>query len=216
MKRRKKMAMKEIKKTMAEAYSKKAQEYGVVRNEKFDTFLYQEMDQFVKSVKRVGKKVIDLGSGPGNESLYFRENGLEPVCIDIAPGMIEECRKKGLKAYLMDFDKLDFPAESFDGVWMSFSLLHIPKNEARVVIKEAHRVLVKNGLFYVSLFEGEGEELRKEDIKKYGCERYFAYYHQDELKTLLTPYFQIIRSSRLDISPKPTISFECQKRKSAV
>lgn len=208
----KKMNTEKVKRTMADAYSKKAQEYGVVRNEKFDAFLQKEFEHFVGSVKKIGTKVIDLGSGPGNESLYLKKAGLDPVCIDIAPGMVEQCRKKGLEAYVMDFYHLDFPDESFTGAWMAFSLLHVPKNETEMVIKEAHRVLVRNGIFYVSLFEGKGEGLRKEDIGRYGVERYFAYYHQDELEKILAPYFEITKTSRLDISPHPTISFEGRKR----
>lgn len=211
----KKMNTEIVKRTMAEAYSRKAQEYGVVRNEKFDAFLQKELGHFVDSVKKIGTKIIDIGSGPGNESLYFKEAGFQPVCIDIAPGMIEQCRKKGLEAYVMDFYHLDFPDESFAGAWIAFSLLHVPKNEVEIVIKEAHRVLTKDGIFYVSLFEGEGEGLRKEDISRYGCERYIAYYHQNELEKLLLPSFEIVKSSRLDISPHPTISFECIKRVSS-
>ena len=207
----KKMNSELIKKAMAEAYSRKAQEYGVVRNERFDAFLQKELEHFVGSVKKIGTKIIDLGSGSGNESLYFKETGLQPVCIDIAPGMIEQCKKKGLEAYVMDFYRLDFPDKSFAGAWMVFSLLHIPKIEVKIVIKEIQRILINGGVFYVSLFEGEGEGLRKEDISRYGCERYFAYYHQDELEKLLMSYFEIVKSSRLDISPRPTISFECIK-----
>jgi len=208
----KKMNSETIKRQMADAYSKKAQEYGVTRNERFDAFLQKELEHFVDSVQKVGVKVIDLGSGPGNESLYFKQAGLKPVAIDIAPGMVEQCKKQGLEAYVMDFYHLDFPDESFAGAWMSFALLHVPKVEAEIVIKEAHRILTKGGVFYLSLFEGEGEGLRKEDISRYGCERYFAYYHQDELERLLLPYFELVKSSRLDISPRPTISFECRKR----
>lgn len=208
----KKMNAETTKRIMADAYSKKAQEYGITRNERFDAFLQKELKHFVNSVKKVGTKVIDLGSGPGNESLYFKEAGLRPVCIDIAPGMVEQCKKKGLEAYVMDFYHLDFPNESFTGAWMAFALLHVPKSDAEAVIKEAHRVLIKGGVFYISLFEGEGEGFRKEDISRYGCERYFAYYHQDELEGLLSPYFEIAKSSRLDISPRPTISAECIKK----
>ncbi len=201
-----------IKEKLVEAYTKTAREYGVARNEKFDAFLERELIHFVDSVKQIGTKIIDVGSGPGNESVYFKAAGLDPVCVDIVPTMVEECKKKGLEAYVMDFYKLNFPDESFAGAWMSFSLLHVPKSEAESVIKEITRVLVKNGIYYVSLFEGKGEGLRKEDIKKFGTERYFSYYTQDELEKILLPRFEIIKAERLDISPRPTISFECVKK----
>lgn len=208
----KKMNTEIIKRAMADAYNRKAEEYGAVRNEKFDAFLQKELEHFVSSVKKVGTKVIDLGSGPGNEALHLAQAGLRPICIDIAPGMIEQCRKKGLEAYVMDFYRLDFPNESFAGAWMSFSFLHVPKQDAGTVLDEIKRILVPRGIFYISLFEGEGEGfLREEDLKKFGSKRFFAYYKARELKGMLLPYFKIIKSERLDIPPRPTISFECQK-----
>ena len=204
--------MERIKEKLVEAYTKTAQEYGGKRNEKFDAFLERELTHFVDSVKQIGTRIIDVGSGSGNESVYFKAAGLDPVCVDIVPAMVEECKKKGLEAHVMDFYRLNFPDESFAGSWMSFSLLHVPKSESGSVIKEISRVLVKNGIYYVSLFEGEGEGLRKEDVKKFGTERYFSYYTQDELEKILLPHFEIIKSDRLDISPRPTISFECVKK----
>ncbi|OGY78933.1 MAG: hypothetical protein A3B74_03510 [Candidatus Kerfeldbacteria bacterium RIFCSPHIGHO2_02_FULL_42_14] len=201
-----------IKEKLVEAYNKTAQEYGIARNEKFDAFLEQELKHFIDSVKQIGTRVIDVGSGSGNESMRFKEAGLDPVCVDISPAMVEECKKKGLDAHVMDFYRLNFPDESFAGSWMSFSLLHVPKSESESVIKEINRILVKNGIYYVSLFEGEGEGFRKEDVKKFGAERYFSYYKQDELERILLPYFEIAKTERLDISPRPTISFECVKK----
>lgn len=201
-----------IKEKLVEAYNRTAQEYGGKRNDKFDAFLEKERKHFIDSVRQMGTKIVDVGAGPGNDSMYFKVAGLSPVCVDITPGMIEECKRKGLEAYVMDFYHFSFPDESFVGSWSSFSLLHVPKSELESVIKEINRVLVKNGVFYISLFEGEGEGLRKEDIKKFGTERYFAYYKQDELEKVLSPYFDIVKVERLDISPRPTISFECIKK----
>jgi len=200
-----------IKKLLIKAYNKGAAEYGLKRNKRFDLFLNQEMDHFIESVGKVGRKIIDLGSGPGNESLYFKNKGLEPVCVDISPAMIKQCRSKDLEAYVMDFCNLKFPDKSFAGVWMSFSLIHTPKAEALAVIKEVSRVILNRGVLYLSLFEGSGEGLSELGLERYGSKRYFAYYSQNELANLLKDDFEIIKSSRLDMSPKPTISFECLK-----
>src|SRR3989338_4135 len=90
-----------IKEKLVEAYNKTAQEYGIARNEKFDAFLEQELKHFIDSVKQIGTRVIDVGSGSGNESMRFKEAGLGPVCVDISPAMVEECKKKGLDAHVM-------------------------------------------------------------------------------------------------------------------
>ena len=196
---------------MADAYSKKAQEYAVRRNKVFDAFLEAELIRFASSVGRIGTKIIDLGSGPGSEAIQLKQLGLNPICVDNAAGMVIECRKRGLEAHLMDFSSLNFCDSSFAGAWMSFSLLHVPKRDASAVIQQVHRVLQPNGIFYVSLFEGVGEGLRPANVDRFGCERYFAYYQQSEMERLLSGWFKICNSSRLDISPRPTISFDCVK-----
>ena len=94
---------------------------------------------------------------------------------------------------------------------MSFSLLHVPKSDVPAVVKEIHRVLMPNGIFYISLFEGEGEGFREDDRAQYGCARYFAYYHLEELEELVIPHFKATKTARLDISPRPTISFKSIK-----
>jgi ubiquinone/menaquinone biosynthesis C-methylase UbiE len=200
------------KRLMADAYSRNASKYGVARNTKFAAFLEAELIHFADSVKEIGTRTLDLGSGPGNEAFQLRQLGLHPVCIDNASGMVDQCKDKDLEAYLMDFWKLGFRDCSFAGAWMAFSLLHVPKCEAGTVIREVHRVLQPGGIFYVSLFEGEGEGLRAASIDRFGCERYFAYYRQQELEAVVScENFKIRKAFRLEISPRPTISFECVK-----
>lgn len=200
-----------IKKQTASAYDMIASKYGEYHNVRFNNFLQREMGMFVQAVQAVGSRVVDLGSGPGDESLYIKAYGLDPVCVDIAPRMVRECRRKGLETYLMDFSTLGFPEGTFAGAWMALSLLHVPKLEAFSVLQEVDRVLVDQGIFYVSLFEGEGEGLR-EDFGRYGIRRYFALYRQDEIQHVLHSRFDVVRSSRLEISPRPTISFLCRKK----
>lgn len=198
---------------MAEAYNRKAADYGRARNTKFDEFLSDRQAAFVGAVRTVGTRIVDLGCGPGHESARFLHEGLQPVCVDLAPGMVTQCRERGLEAHVMDFCQLDFPAGHFAGAWMSFSLLHVPKSIAPEVIAGISRVMVDDGAFYVALFEGTGEGVRDEDVKQFGTKRYFSYYQPEELQSLLEPYFDALQYARLDISPRPTISFLGRKRK---
>jgi ubiquinone/menaquinone biosynthesis C-methylase UbiE len=205
------MSFEYIKMQMANAYSQKAGEYGRVRSAAFDAFLHREMGVFASSVKPLGNKVLDVGSGPGNDSVLLRQQNLSPVCIDFGYGMALECLRKNLETCVADFYQLCFGDQTFSGVWMAFSFLHVAKSDAPIVLREIHRVMRPKGILYLSLFEGTGEGLREEDIGKYGCKRYFAYYNQDELGSLVTAQFAIIKTARLDISPRPTISIQCER-----
>jgi ubiquinone/menaquinone biosynthesis C-methylase UbiE len=197
---------------MANVYSSCAYKYGAVKNEKFDDFLAEEINFFSSATLAVGTKVVDLGSGPGDESMILKSKGITPLCIDISEGMVNACIDKGLNARKMDFYNLSLPQESFAGAWMAFSLLHVPKKDVKKILENIHKILMPKGILYVSLFEGEGEGLREEDVKKFGSKRYFSYYKTDELQSMLSECFDVYRISKLDISPRPTIAFESRKR----
>lgn len=206
----KELDLKKIKSDLIIGYDTIAQNYGGTRNERFDAFLKEDVGRFVNAISQVGIKVVDLGSGTGSESLLLKKAGLLPICIDSSLEMAKTSHTKGLNTCVMDFYNLGFPNNTFDGVWMSFSFLHVPKKNALEVLNEVRRVLAHNGILYISLFEGEGEGPKEQDVKKCGIARYFSYYQQDELRQLLSSQFSIVDSSRLDISPRPTISFLCQ------
>jgi len=40
--------------------------------------------------------VLDLGSGAGRAGLYFQERGLDVTSVDVSPGAVEVCRRRGL------------------------------------------------------------------------------------------------------------------------
>jgi SAM-dependent methyltransferase len=72
---------------------------------------------------------LEIGAGTGNDGLYFQNNGLDVTCTDLSPDMVNLCREKGLKAYVMDFLSLDFPPGSFDAIYALNCLLHVPTRE---------------------------------------------------------------------------------------
>ena len=54
----------------------------------------------------------------------------------------------------MDMQELDLPANEFDGIWASFSLLHVHKNDASRVLDNFQRVLRPQGCLLVALHRG--------------------------------------------------------------
>ncbi len=140
-------------------------------------------DFFDKFAGLVGKKILDVGSGPGRDALILKEKGLEVVCLDASEEMVKICSEKGLKAIVGDFNNLPFPDGSFDGVWSYTSLLHIPKSEIQIPIQEIKRVLKSGGLFGLGLIEGEGEVYK--ETAGVNMPRLFSFYKEEEIKELL-------------------------------
>jgi SAM-dependent methyltransferase len=190
---------------LRDAYDRQATEYGRVRNPKFDRLRDEVMDFFATEALSVGSDVLDLGAGPGHESVLLRERGLVPLAIDFAPRMIELCRERGIDGRVMDLTDLDLPANRYAGAWMAFSLLHLPKADAGAVVEVIHRALVPGGILMILLFEGDGEGPRAQDLARFGVARYFSYYRSDELKALMARKFDVIADRRFDLSPRPTL-----------
>lgn len=96
-----------------------------------------------------GKKLLDLGCGAGENSVYFAKKGALCVATDYSPGMVEVALKlaetngvkiEGCTANAME---LQFADNTFDIVYASNLLHHLP--EPKMAIREMHRVLKPGG-----------------------------------------------------------------------
>jgi ubiquinone/menaquinone biosynthesis C-methylase UbiE len=97
-----------------------------------------------------GKKILELGCGGGEASVYFAKKGAIVIATDISGGMLDVvkklARKHKVKVHTVQCrsDKLPFPDSSFDVVYAA-NLLHHVKHEP--TLKESYRVLKKGGVF---------------------------------------------------------------------
>lgn len=193
---------------LVNSYDLFAREYAT-RNtpEKVTLFIAEQLDFFISRlpVPFSSTKILDLGSGPGEESLYISVKfGIISECIDVSPIMLELCKEKELPIRKEDFSSLSDPTGSVAGSFMNFSLLHVSKVEASKVLEEVHRVLSPGGILQITLFEGFGEGF--EAKTKYAHPRFFAYYQQDELRHLLSEKFEVIREVKLKNKPRDILS----------
>lgn len=197
--------------------SKTQQTYDIIakdyekRNKDFNRkYLKNEINLFLKTIK--GKKTLDLGSGPGDASLIFKQKGFQSICIDFSESMIQLCKEKGLKAYKLDMEHLDFKDNSFDAVWAYTSIMHLPKNKIPNILKKISELLKKDGIFYIGMIEGEFEGLKPEKNDEL-LKRYWSLYTKKELDQLLSKNFEIIHFSKIRYSKNYTfLNFMCKKK----
>lgn len=155
----------------AEFYEKRTKTFA-------DKFIDYDINLFLK--KLPGKKILDLGSGPGRDSLIFQKRGFKPLCLDISKEMLKLCRSKGLKAKQMDINKLKFPSNYFAGIWSYTSLTTMTKKEVWCAIKKIHQILKNDGIFFLGLIEGRGEGWKAPD-NKYNLPRFRSRYQTKEV-----------------------------------
>ncbi len=128
----------------AEKYSKWRSDQGADQAQKV----------FLQNTKSAGY-ILDLGCGTGEKSLWFRNNGLAVKAVDASGEMLKFLKNaQGIFCSQMDIAKLE-PAEKFDGIWASFSLQHLKKNEQNKLLKKIPRILNKGGTFYLGIHEGK-------------------------------------------------------------
>lgn len=121
--------------------------------------------------------VLDLGAGPGQDSLYLMEKGLRVRALDATPAFVEHARAQGVDAHLGQFDDVTEEAV-YDGVYASFSLLHAPRADFPRYLVAIHRALKPGGLLFLGMKLGDGEHRDELD-------RYYTYYTQPELEAAL-------------------------------
>lgn len=96
-----------------------------------------------------GKRLLDLGCGAGENSVYFAQKGANCVAADYSPGMVEVALKLAaangvsIEGHTANAMALDFADNTFDIVYASNLLHHIP--DPKIALKEMHRVLKPGG-----------------------------------------------------------------------
>lgn len=96
-----------------------------------------------------GKYLLDLGCGAGENSVYFAKKGALCVATDYSPGMVEVALRLAsanginIKGCTTNAMQMDFPDNTFDIVYASNLLHHLP--EPKMAIREMYRVLKPGG-----------------------------------------------------------------------
>lgn len=195
----------DYKQSIQEAYDRYAKQFEINTSPLFEDVKIRDAESFIKSLK--GKRILDLGSGPGVHSLYFKQQGLSPICLDLSMEMAKLCKEKGLEVVIGDLEHLPFTDSAFDGVWAYTSLLHIPKVDLPLVLKNIKSILTSQGIFCISMKEGDFEGEVTSD-KYPGVKRFFALYNDEELRKLLEDW-QIFHHSRKAVGNARFLNYLC-------
>lgn len=95
--------------------------------------------QLLKAENR--ERLLEIGAGSGQDSLFFSEAGLDVLATDLSPMMVERCRAKGLNARVADVLNLGVPLASFEAVYAMNCLLHVPDSDLTGALTAVREVL---------------------------------------------------------------------------
>jgi SAM-dependent methyltransferase len=151
-----------------------------------------ERAAFLERIRFDGRHdLLELGAGTGQDSLFFKHNGLAVVATDLSSRMVEHCRAKGLDARVADFLHLGLPPASVDAVYALNCLLHVPNAELGSVLESIRFVMRPTALFFLGVYGGPSREGPLEN-DEHVPPRFFSLRTDDELQHMVTPYFDLV------------------------
>lgn len=171
-----------------------------------------------------GMKILDVGCGTGNFSIKLAEMGCKVVGIDISEEMLNKARKKAkdkgldIEFHNMDIYNINFPAESFDGVFSMAAFEFI--KEPQKAYDEMYRVLKKNGHLLIGTINREskwGDLYLSKSVQENSVFKYADFKSMDDLKSWNTK--EVIDSGECLFIPPNTeeghVSTELEKELSS-
>ena len=134
-------------------YNKNSEEYF---NSTLNVNMTNTYKAFLKLVPK-GGKILDLGCGSGRDSMNFMKLGYEVTSVDGAKKLAKRASVLlGKEVIVSTFEELELK-EKFHGIWACASLLHIKREDLKIVLNNLYNNLDDNGVFYMSFKYGEKE-----------------------------------------------------------
>ncbi|MEL6522844.1 MAG: class I SAM-dependent methyltransferase [Pseudomonadota bacterium] len=126
-----------------------------------------------------GGRVLELGCGPGRTAAALIAAGFEVDAVDASAGMAAEAKAQfGVTVRVATFDQIEGTG-LYDGIWANFSLLHAPRADFPRHLAALHQAAKPKGRLHIGMKLGSGE-------KRDSLGRHYAYYGEEELRSLLT------------------------------
>ena len=179
---------KDIRVDLIRAYDNDAERRVMAKQQQWKK---KERKVFLSYLRHEKKKtLLEIGAGTGNDSLYFKKNGLRVTAMDISPEHVRYCKKRKLSTILLDMYDLHKLHRQFDAVYSMSSLVHIPKKDLRRILGKIKKILRPAGLFYLGMYGGvDVEGIYENDHCR--PKRFFALYKTPELLTTVQQFFKL-------------------------
>jgi SAM-dependent methyltransferase len=99
-----------------------------------------------------GKKLLDIGAGLGESSVYFALQGAQVTTVDISPLMVETAVRLGkrygveLEGIVSSAENLKVPAASYDVIYIANTIHHVP--DRPFLFEQMRCALKPGGMFF--------------------------------------------------------------------
>ncbi|WP_419905045.1 class I SAM-dependent methyltransferase [Kiloniella sp.] len=132
-------------------YARNAEEFAA-KSYADSFFAHREL---FSSKLAAGSRVLELGSGSGEDALALLAQGFDVTAVDGSAELAAiAARRIKREVLVIKFEDLAF-VEEFDGVWAAASLLHVPFDQLGSVVQRVAQSLRPGGVLVASFKESE-------------------------------------------------------------
>lgn len=135
-------------------------------------------------------ELFEFGSGEGDDVALFEALGYQITPSDAPESFLEIMREKGLKPVKFNVLTDEFPGQ-YDGIYSLRVLVHFTKDDAKQAFAKVFRALKPGGRYIFNALNSAGHHDLSEEWADFagdyamGVKRYFKYWREDELASLL-------------------------------
>ncbi len=130
----------------ADKYNKKFSQYNPYR---------RQIGHYIEELP-ARARVLDMGCGTGVNAGEFSRAGFEVHGFDFSEAMLTIARENCPSGSFSRSSIQEYqPSERFDGVCLSFIIVHLPDEEVETLISRLGSLLNPEGLVYISFMSGK-------------------------------------------------------------
>ena len=141
--------------------------------------LYDILNKYLNK----SSKILELGSGPGNDIKYFTKH-FNATGSDLSEEFLQRCRNKFKNTPFLKLDAVSIDTNhKYDAIFSNKVLHHLKTSELELSLKRQTEVINKNGFLAHTFWIGD-KEFTMEDVL-------FIFYKKENLLNLISKYFII-------------------------
>ncbi|MFX0012421.1 MAG: class I SAM-dependent methyltransferase [Candidatus Hermodarchaeota archaeon] len=150
---------------------------------------------------KVKPRILDLGCGPGYESMRLHSLGAEVVGVDFSLESIKIARIRNPQCTFLckDYFELDETLGLFDGIFSSGSIIHTSSEKLPKLFEILSHLVRNDGFLELIIQKGNGKKITEHIIGNEKFERVIYLFTLEQLKPILSQFsFNFYRRGYLD------------------
>lgn len=127
-----------------------------------------------------GKRVLEIGCGPGSDAAAFQDAGLDVLASDGTPEFLEIVRQRypSIRTETLDLANPPWALGPFDGIYGYACFQHLPRELAPAALSGLSAMLCQGGVLYLVL-------IRSDKVRSYVLDEWVG---ETEVPLLFTCY----------------------------